>query len=93
MLQAKGFLTNEQLCQKTTQRPRGADFTRGIPLKPIKERALLLGYAKGEAVILVRQGDIIQAVCAICTLYDAPLADGLLGTGAAGGPGDQWRRR
>jgi nitrite reductase/ring-hydroxylating ferredoxin subunit len=56
----------------------GADFTRGIPLTSIKDGALLLGHAKGEPVILVRQGDIVQAVGAICTHYGAPLADGLL---------------
>ncbi len=32
----------------------------------------------GEAVILVRQGDTVRAVGAICTHYGAPLADGLL---------------
>ncbi len=57
----------------------GADFTRGIPLTSIKERALLLGHAKGEAVILVRQGDVIHAVGATCTHYGAPLADGSVG--------------
>ena len=56
----------------------GADFTRGIPLTSIKERALLLGHAKGEAVILVRQGDLVRGISAVCTHYGAPLADGLL---------------
>lgn len=56
----------------------GADFTRGIPLTSIKERTLLLGHAKGEAVIMVRQGDVIHAVGATCTHYGASLADGLL---------------
>ncbi len=56
----------------------GADFSRGIPLTSVKDGTLLLGHAHGEAVILVRQGDLIQAVGAICTHYGAPLADGLL---------------
>ncbi len=56
----------------------GADFGRGISLASIKDSSLLLGHANGEPVILVRQGDVIHAVGAICTHYGAPLADGLL---------------
>ncbi|MEO8921883.1 MAG: Rieske 2Fe-2S domain-containing protein, partial [Caldimonas sp.] len=56
----------------------GADFARGVPLTSVKDRTLLLGHADGEPVILVRQGDLIHAVGAVCTHYGAPLADGLL---------------
>ncbi len=56
----------------------GADFARGVPLASVEDRTLQLGHANGEPVILVRQGDIIQAVGAICTHYGAPLVEGLL---------------
>ena len=56
----------------------GADFGRGVPLASVKDSTLLLGHAHGEPVILVRQGDLVQAVGAVCTHYGAPLADGLL---------------
>ncbi|MEO8921877.1 MAG: Rieske 2Fe-2S domain-containing protein, partial [Caldimonas sp.] len=56
----------------------GADFVRGIALTSIEDRTLLLGHAHGEPVILVRRGDLIRAVGAVCTHYGAPLADGLL---------------
>ncbi|MEO6422888.1 MAG: FAD-dependent oxidoreductase [Candidatus Nitrotoga sp.] len=56
----------------------GADFASGVPLTSVKDRTLQLGHANGEAVILVRQGDVVHAVGATCTHYGAPLADGLL---------------
>ena len=56
----------------------GADFSRGVPFTSVKDRTLQLGHANGEAVILVRQGDVVHAVGATCTHYGAPLADGLL---------------
>ncbi len=56
----------------------GPDFASGFPLTSVEDGKLLLGHAKGEAVILVRQGDTLRAVGAVCTHYGAPLADGLL---------------
>ncbi|MEO6929933.1 MAG: Rieske 2Fe-2S domain-containing protein, partial [Casimicrobiaceae bacterium] len=56
----------------------GTDFGRGISLASLKDHSLLLGHANGEPVILVRQGDVVHAIGAICTHYGAPLADGLL---------------
>ncbi len=56
----------------------GPDFTRGISLTSVEDSALVLGHANGEPVILVRRGDLVHAVGAICTHYGAPLADGLL---------------
>ncbi len=40
----------------------GAGFARRIPLTSVQDRTLLLGHANGTAVILVRQGDLVQAV-------------------------------
>ncbi len=56
----------------------GADFARGIALTSMEDGKLLLGNAHGKPVLLVRQGDLVQAVGAVCTHYGAPLADGLL---------------
>jgi nitrite reductase/ring-hydroxylating ferredoxin subunit len=56
----------------------GADFDRGVPIGLVKEGTLLLGHARGEPVILARQGELVHAVGAVCTHYGAPLADGLL---------------
>ena len=39
---------------------------------------MLLGHAQGEPVLLVRRGDELFAIGAICTHYGAPLAEGLL---------------
>ena len=60
----------------------GADFALGVPLTSIKEHTLVLGHAKGEPVIVVRQGDTVRAVGAICSHYGAPLVDGLLVDGS-----------
>ncbi len=62
----------------TNATPSGPDFGAGLPLTSVEDGTMLLGHAKGEAVILVRQGDTLQAVGAVCTHYGAPLADGLL---------------
>jgi NADPH-dependent 2,4-dienoyl-CoA reductase/sulfur reductase-like enzyme/nitrite reductase/ring-hydroxylating ferredoxin subunit len=56
----------------------GADFDRGVPLGLVKDGTPLLGHAHGEPMIVVRQGELVHAVGAVCTHYGAPLADGLL---------------
>ncbi len=56
----------------------GPDFAAGFPLTSVEENKLLLGHANGEAVLLVRQGEIVRAIGAVCTHYGAPLADGTL---------------
>ena len=40
----------------------GADFGHGISLASIEDRTLLLAHAHGKPVILVRRGDLVQAV-------------------------------
>ena len=56
----------------------GPDLTLGVELSAIPDATMLLGHARGEAVMLVRRGDEIFAIGAICTHYGAPLEQGLL---------------
>ena len=56
----------------------GPDLTQGIELSTIPEGTMLLGHARGEPVLLVRRGDELFAIGAICTHYGAPLETGLL---------------
>jgi NADPH-dependent 2,4-dienoyl-CoA reductase/sulfur reductase-like enzyme/nitrite reductase/ring-hydroxylating ferredoxin subunit len=56
----------------------GPDLTKGIALSAIADGAMLLGHAHGEPALLVRRGDTLFAIGAICTHYGAPLVDGLL---------------
>ena len=56
----------------------GPDFAAGIPAVELKDGAMLLGHAQGEAVLLARQGDEVFAIGATCTHYSGPLAEGLL---------------
>ena len=57
---------------------KGPDLTQGVELSAIPDASMLLGHARGEAVMLVRHGDEIFAIGAICTHYGAPLEQGLL---------------
>jgi NADPH-dependent 2,4-dienoyl-CoA reductase/sulfur reductase-like enzyme/nitrite reductase/ring-hydroxylating ferredoxin subunit len=57
----------------------GPDFgVAGIALADLAEGALLRGHAFGEPVLLVRRGDELLAVGALCTHFGAPLETGLL---------------
>jgi apoptosis-inducing factor 3 len=56
----------------------GPDLTQGVELSTIPDGSMLLGHARGEPVLLVRRGDELFAIGAICTHYGAPLEQGLL---------------
>jgi len=56
----------------------GPDLTLGISLTALADGAMLLGHANGEAVMVVRRGDDVFAIGAVCTHYSGPLAEGLL---------------
>ena len=57
----------------------GPDFgIAGIALTDLAEGALIRGHAHGEPVLLVRRGDELLAVGALCTHFGAPLETGLL---------------
>jgi NADPH-dependent 2,4-dienoyl-CoA reductase/sulfur reductase-like enzyme/nitrite reductase/ring-hydroxylating ferredoxin subunit len=65
----------------TEQKLSGPDLAEGIALAELGEDTPLLGHAHGEAVMLVRHGDAIFAVGAVCTHYSGPLAEGLVTQG------------
>jgi NADPH-dependent 2,4-dienoyl-CoA reductase/sulfur reductase-like enzyme/nitrite reductase/ring-hydroxylating ferredoxin subunit len=56
----------------------GPDLAQGVALSTLTEGAMLLGHTQGDPVILVRHGDALFAVGAVCTHYGGPLAAGLL---------------
>jgi NADPH-dependent 2,4-dienoyl-CoA reductase/sulfur reductase-like enzyme/nitrite reductase/ring-hydroxylating ferredoxin subunit len=56
----------------------GPDLSQGVELSTIPDGTMLLGHAQGEPVLLVRRGDEVFAIGAICTHYGAPLEQGLL---------------
>jgi apoptosis-inducing factor 3 len=56
----------------------GPDLSQGVPLSSLAEGAMLLGHTQGEPLILVRHGDELFAIGAVCTHYSGPLAEGLL---------------
>jgi len=56
----------------------GPDLVEGIPLVEIADGGMLLGHARGEQVVLARQGRELFAISASCTHYGAPLVDGLV---------------
>jgi len=62
------------------QKPKlsGPDFTQGVDLSAVSDGTMLLGHAHGEPVLLVRRGEELLAIGAICTHYGASLDQGLL---------------
>ena len=51
---------------ETNAKLSGPDFARGISLTSVEDSSLLLGHAHGERVILVRRGDLVHAIGAVC---------------------------
>ncbi len=60
------------------QKLTGPDLVEGVALSALRDGEMLVGHARGEAVLLARRGDEIFAVSATCTHYSGPLGDGLL---------------
>src|SRR6187200_2035430 len=60
------------------QKLTGPDLAEGIALAELRDGAILVGHAHGEAVLLARRGEEIFAVGATCTHYSGPLGEGLL---------------
>jgi NADPH-dependent 2,4-dienoyl-CoA reductase/sulfur reductase-like enzyme/nitrite reductase/ring-hydroxylating ferredoxin subunit len=63
---------------EATPKLNGPDLTRGVAPSTVPDGAMLLGHAHGEPVLLVRRGDELFAIGAICTHYGGPLEAGLL---------------
>lgn len=56
----------------------GPDLCQGVPVSALIETQPLLGHAQGEQVMVVRHGDELFAIGAVCTHYGGPLAEGLV---------------
>ncbi len=56
----------------------GPDLRIGVEFESLAESEPLLGHFDGEPVILVRQGEQVFAMGAVCTHYGGPLAEGLV---------------
>src|SRR5215510_6931766 len=56
----------------------GPDLARGIAFAELPDGGMITGQAGGEPVLLVRQGEEIFAIGAVCTHYSGPLAEGLI---------------
>jgi NADPH-dependent 2,4-dienoyl-CoA reductase/sulfur reductase-like enzyme/nitrite reductase/ring-hydroxylating ferredoxin subunit len=56
----------------------GPDLSLGVADSEVPDDGMLLGHAGGEPVLLVRRGDEIFAIGAVCTHYSGPLAEGLV---------------
>ncbi|MEO8250221.1 MAG: FAD-dependent oxidoreductase [Burkholderiales bacterium] len=56
----------------------GPDLCKGMPASALSEAVPLLGHAQGEPTIVVRRGNELFAIGAVCTHYSGPLAEGLV---------------
>jgi NADPH-dependent 2,4-dienoyl-CoA reductase/sulfur reductase-like enzyme/nitrite reductase/ring-hydroxylating ferredoxin subunit len=56
----------------------GPDLSRGIPLVQIPDGELFAAHALGKPLAVVRRGNSVRAISAVCTHYGGPLAEGLL---------------
>ena len=63
---------------ETETKLEGPDLAQGVALSSLAEGAMLLGHAHDEPLILVRRGDELFAIGALCTHYGGPLAEGLV---------------
>ncbi len=55
---------------------RGPDLTEGVSLSDLKEDEPFLGHAEETPVVLVRRGDEVLAISAICSHWGGPLGEG-----------------
>ncbi len=55
---------------------KGPDLGMGVSVASVGDK--LLGHAEGEPVLMVRLGEELVAVGAVCTHYSGPLADGII---------------
>lgn len=65
------------MTQEQTE-PSGPDLVQGLAIAELADNAKLVGHAGDEQVLLVRRGQEVFAVSALCTHYNGPLVDGLV---------------
>ena len=68
----------------------GPDLEQGVAEAEIVQGKPLLGHAKGEPVLLIREGDRLYATGATCSHYGGPLAEGIQVDGTLRCPWHQW---
>ena len=56
----------------------GPDLCQGVPAAALTDGVPLLGHAQGEPMIVVRRGEAVYAIGAVCSHYSGPLAEGLV---------------
>ncbi len=56
----------------------GLDFCQGVPASALVDAVPLLGHAQGEPMIMVRRGEELFSIGALCSHYSGPLAEGLV---------------
>jgi NADPH-dependent 2,4-dienoyl-CoA reductase/sulfur reductase-like enzyme/nitrite reductase/ring-hydroxylating ferredoxin subunit len=59
----------------------GPDLEAGIADADVREGTPVLGHARGEAIVLVRDRGTVHALGATCTHYGGPLAEGIVAGG------------
>ena len=78
---ARSPVAIESLAMSDAPTLSGPDLERGVPASDLREGEPLLGQARGEAVMLVRDRGKVYALSASCTHYGGPLAEGLVSGG------------
>ena len=63
---------------QTMEKAPPPDFTSGFALRDLPDDGKVLGRVDSEDVLLIRKGEELFAVGALCTHYHAPLAEGLV---------------
>ncbi len=61
-----------------TETLEGPDLAVGVRIDRIADGGLLLGHVDAKPVVLVRQGEELFALGAVCTHQGGPLAEGLV---------------
>ena len=56
----------------------GPDLCQGVPVVALTDDVPLLGHAQGEPMIVVRRGEAVFAIGAVCSHDSGPLAEGLV---------------
>ena len=58
--------------------PQGPDLAQGIASAELPDGGKLVGHVGDEQALLVRWGDEVFAIGAVCSHYSGPLGDGLI---------------